>query len=112
MTKLSINKLACLADDSKVAQDAKLALEKYHKFCPPEKAQAMVVLGGDGFMLHCLHEYMDYNIPFYGMNCGTVGFLLNEFREENLIEIENKAIRLTDIPKLQRIARSEYTSGC
>ena len=43
-----------------------------------EKADALIVLGGDGFMLHSLHQYLQYNIPFYGMNCGSVGFLLNE----------------------------------
>lgn len=91
MTKLAIKKLACIADDSKVARDAKVKLEQHHSFCDPKKAQALVVLGGDGFMLHCLHEYMDCNIPFYGMNCGTVGFLLNEFREENLLHRINFA---------------------
>jgi NAD+ kinase len=45
-----------------------------------------VVLGGDGFMLRILHEYMHLNIPFFGINCGTVGFLMNEIKPENLLK--------------------------
>ena len=89
--KFTIERVACLADDSEVATQAKEKLESHISFCAPKEAQAMVVLGGDGFMLHCLHEFMDCNIPFYGMNCGTVGFLLNEFREENLLHRINFA---------------------
>jgi NAD+ kinase len=46
----------------------------------------IIVLGGDGFMLHTLHRYMHLNIPFFGMNSGTVGFLMNRYDEQNLIK--------------------------
>ena len=46
----------------------------------------MVCLGGDGFMLETLHETMSFNVPVYGMNCGSVGFLMNTFDEDNLPE--------------------------
>ena len=46
----------------------------------------IIVLGGDGFMLHNLHRFMDFAIPIYGMNCGTIGFLMNEFNPNNLID--------------------------
>lgn len=55
-------------------------------------ADLIVILGGDGFTLHCLHSLMNYNIPIYGINCGTVGFLLNPFDLDNLIEKLEKAI--------------------
>jgi NAD+ kinase len=55
-------------------------------------ADLIVVLGGDGFMLHCLHSLMHYNIPIYGINCGTVGFLLNPFDLENLLLKLEKAV--------------------
>lgn len=92
---LKINRLACVADDSDVARLAKEKLQAHVDFCAPKDAEALVVLGGDGFMLHSLHEYMKRDIPFYGMNCGTVGFLMNEFREENLLHRINYAKQAT-----------------
>ena len=47
-------------------------------------ADVIVALGGDGFMLQTLHGTMDMDTPVYGMNCGTIGFLMNEFQEEDL----------------------------
>ncbi len=44
----------------------------------------MVALGGDGLMLQTLHKFMGRNVPIYGMNRGSVGFLMNEFRETGL----------------------------
>ena len=49
-------------------------------------ARAVVALGGDGFMLETMHETLERDIPVYGMNCGTVGFLLNPFTEDGLLE--------------------------
>lgn len=53
---------------------------------PVEEADVIVALGGDGFMLHTLHRTMDLETPVYGMNRGTVGFLMNAYSEDNLIE--------------------------
>ena len=50
----------------------------------PEEADVIVALGGDGFMLQTLHAFMNTGKPIYGMNCGSVGFLMNEFREDDL----------------------------
>ena len=50
----------------------------------PEEAETLVVIGGDGAMLHALHEHLDLGIPFYGMNLGTLGFLMNEYAPQNL----------------------------
>ncbi|MEE9429393.1 MAG: NAD kinase, partial [Paracoccaceae bacterium] len=47
-------------------------------------ADVIVALGGDGFMLQTLHSTQHLSTPVYGMNCGTIGFLLNEFNDENL----------------------------
>jgi NAD+ kinase len=52
----------------------------------PENADVIVALGGDGFMLQTLHRFMTAGKPIYGMHRGTVGFLMNEFGEENLKE--------------------------
>lgn len=49
-----------------------------------EDASVIVALGGDGFMLQALHQFLGRNVPIYGMNFGSVGFLMNEYREEDL----------------------------
>ena len=53
---------------------------------PVESADVIVCLGGDGFMLETLHETMGCGLPVYGMNCGTVGFLMNPYVEDELPE--------------------------
>jgi NAD+ kinase len=79
--------IACIADNSEKAQTTYTALaKKYSITTDPKDADVIVVLGGDGFMLRCLHEYMNYDIPFYGINCGSVGFLMNEYHDNNLPE--------------------------
>ena len=70
--------------------DAGLALrqsmqEKYGA-ATPEEADVIVALGGDGFMLQTLHRNMKLEIPIYGMNQGTVGFLMNAFDQDDLLE--------------------------
>lgn len=67
------------------AQKAFKDLTKTFPNSPPEKSDFFVVLGGDGTMLHALHEYADYKKPFFGMNLGTVGFLMNPFKLEGLM---------------------------
>ncbi len=64
---------------------AKSLMEKYETV-PADTADVIVALGGDGHMLQTLHNYMQRNIPIYGMNRGTVGFLLNEYSDERLEE--------------------------
>ncbi len=61
---------------------------------PPDKADVIVALGGDGLMLQTMHRFMTEagaSKPIYGMNRGSVGFLMNEYREEGLIERLRKA---------------------
>lgn len=77
--------IACIADDTKKAMEAyDIISKKYDLVSDPSKADVIVVLGGDGFMLRCLHEYMKLDIPFYGINCGTVGFLMNQYDDNGL----------------------------
>ncbi|WP_136683795.1 NAD kinase [Falsirhodobacter xinxiangensis] len=60
------------------------ALVAIHGQSAPEEAEVIVALGGDGFMLQTLHETRERNVPVYGMNRGTVGFMMNAFALENL----------------------------
>ncbi len=55
-----------------------------------DNADVIVVLGGDGSMLHSLHDFTNIDLPIYGLNLGTLGFLLNEYKNKDLVErIEN-----------------------
>jgi hypothetical protein len=75
--------LASLAPEAGKARDA---LASRYGDAKPEDADVIVPLGGDGFMLRTLHKFMTSGKPFYGMHRGTVGFLMNEFREDGLRE--------------------------
>lgn len=73
-----------LAAPTEAAQAARKRLVALHGDTPPDRADIIVALGGDGFMLETQHRYLGQNRPIYGMNCGSVGFLMNDFREEDL----------------------------
>jgi NAD+ kinase len=84
------SRIAFVASPTPDARDAAETLMRRYDNVPPEEADVVVALGGDGLMLQVLHRFMDGCKPIYGMNRGTVGFLLNEFREDGLIErLEN-----------------------
>ncbi|PRY21193.1 NAD+ kinase [Aliiruegeria haliotis] len=78
--------IAFLASRAEIAQAARDALAEQYGNHDPENADLVVALGGDGFMLQTLHDTQHLNTPVYGMNCGTVGFLMNEFHVEGLPE--------------------------
>ncbi|WP_316896528.1 NAD kinase [Pseudodesulfovibrio indicus] len=86
-----IEKIACVASDTPKAREGLDRLARSYTLVPADRADALVVLGGDGFMLQTVHEYMDAGIPFYGMNRGTIGFLLNRFDPDGLMERINLA---------------------
>jgi len=79
-------RIAFLASETEIAQEACRHLAALHGNVPPEEADVIVALGGDGFMLHTLHATQYLDVPVYGMNCGTVGFLMNEYHEAGLLE--------------------------
>ena len=73
-----------LASQTRAAQDARAALVARYGEAPLAQAGVIVALGGDGFMLETLHATQTRDIPVYGMNRGTVGFLLNAFSLDEL----------------------------
>jgi NAD+ kinase len=73
-----------VASDSPDAQAAVAKLRARYGDVGPEEAKAIVALGGDGFMLQTLHVFLGKAKPIYGMNFGSIGFLMNEFREDGL----------------------------
>ena len=84
-------KIAFVASSSRKARDALLILQDRYDGVQPADADVIVALGGDGFMLHTIHEYLDRDIPIYGMNRGSLGFLMNEYAVDDLIERLGKA---------------------
>ncbi len=77
-------KIHFTASDSPDAQEALVAMRALYKDAGADDADVVVALGGDGFMLQTLHNFTGKGKPIYGMNLGSVGFLMNEFRETGL----------------------------
>ena len=84
-------KFAIAAADSEEAQEAKVRLTHRYGSSKPSEADVIVALGGDGFMLETAHEHLGSGKAIYGMNRGTVGFLMNTYDEENLEERLSRA---------------------
>lgn len=101
-------RLTCLIDKrSDAAVQAMEKLAQHYEFLPPdaEDLDVALVLGGDGFLLESMHGWLDRGVPFYGMNCGTVGFLMNNFSPDALYERLERA-RTAILFPLKMIARS------
>jgi NAD+ kinase len=94
MTPAPISRrLAFVASDRPEAQEARSRLAERYGDVGFDDAQVVVALGGDGFMLETLHRTIDQMKPIYGMNRGSVGFLMNEYSEDDLLERINAAER-------------------
>ena len=78
------DRMAFVASNAETAQDALKMLRGEYDSVAVEDADTVVALGGDGFMLATLHSLMNSGKPVYGMNKGTIGFLMNEFSQEDL----------------------------
>ncbi len=81
---MKYQKMACVAANSETAYQAKKLLHSRYNFVAVDQADVIIALGGDGFVLHCLHKYLNLQKPIYGFNKGTVGFLMNAFDESDL----------------------------
>lgn len=83
---MSDPKLSFLASQSDTAQKSLARLSDRYGALAPEEADIIVALGGDGFMLETLHSTQHLPTPVYGMNRGTIGFLMNEYAEDGLVD--------------------------
>ena len=81
---MTLQKLAFLASKKPDANDMRAALIERHGDTPASEADVIVAIGGDGFMLEVLRKFMAVNVPIYGINCGTVGFLMNPYEPDGL----------------------------
>jgi NAD+ kinase len=100
----SYDRIAFVASPAMEAQDSLQTLAAIYGNVAPDSADVIVALGGDGLMLQSLHKFMHAGKPIYGMHRGTVGFLMNEFRESGLRE-RLAAARITVIHPLLMCAR-------
>ena len=98
-------KLAFLAADTDKAQEALVSLERLYGRVELKRADVIVPLGGDGFMLETLHRYMSLKKPIFGMQRGSIGFLMNEYRDDGLPERVAKA-RGSKLRPLRMVART------
>lgn len=91
MKKSFVTRLTFVASNRPEAQEAREKLVARYGDVGLEDAQVIVALGGDGFMLESVHELMDNGKPIYGMNRGSVGFLMNDHHDEDLLGRINAA---------------------
>ncbi|MEO0637855.1 MAG: NAD kinase [Pseudomonadota bacterium] len=91
------------ASDADLAQEALTELTSIYGQCDAKAADVVVALGGDGFMLQTIHQTFDSKLPIFGMNKGTVGFLMNNYSPEDLPGRLSAAIH-TDISPLRMVA--------
>ncbi|MFO1129493.1 MAG: NAD kinase [Rhodospirillales bacterium] len=83
---MSFRSVAFVCSEHEDARRARARMISAYGDESPDLADVIVALGGDGFMLETLHRYMRRNVPIYGMNRGSVGFLMNIYNEERLFE--------------------------
>jgi NAD+ kinase len=99
--------MALVASHAESAQAAEIMLRERYPFVPIEEAEMIVALGGDGFLLHTLRERLNIGkvCPVFGMNRGTVGFLMNDWRIDGLIERLHRAKAFSVSPLEMRAVR-------
>lgn len=101
--------IAFVASQAEDAQAALAELSALYASVSPEEASVIVALGGDGFMLQTLHDTMNTGKMVYGMNRGSVGFLMNRYLTENLRERIEEAVENAVHPLLMVTIDNEGT---
>jgi NAD+ kinase len=99
---MATRKIAFVASRGAPAQEALLRLTERYGNVTPAKADVVVALGGDGFMLQTLHRHIKRQVPIYGMHRGSVGFLMNTYKETRLLERLKAATPVTVHPLRMR----------
>lgn len=86
MPEFSADRVSFVSSGTAESNAAMADLRARYGDCGPERAEIIVALGGDGLMLQTLHKVMTRSVPVFGMNCGSVGFLMNDYTTDGLIE--------------------------
>ena len=103
--------IAFLASEAEAAQQALHELRKRYGTTRPEGASVIVPLGGDGFMLETLHRFVTQGVPIFGMHRGSVGFLMNSYRVDDLPERIAAAQPVELHPLAMAAIREDGTTG-
>ena len=96
-------RIAFVAADSEEARQALKELESRYPHVPEEEADVIVALGGDGLILHTMHRILGTRKAIFGMNRGSVGFLMNDYSPDNLLDRLRQA-EVTEIHPLRMLA--------
>jgi NAD+ kinase len=99
-------RVAIVASEAESAQAALSELVQLYPTVDPDRAELVVALGGDGFMLQTLHRFIDRGIPIYGMHRGSVGFLMNAYRPDELMARLERAETVTLYPLAMTATRA------
>jgi len=102
-----MNKFHFIFDRTKKSKRLKKTILKKNKSFPIKNSKVILVAGGDGFMLRIMKKYYKLNKPFYGINCGLIGFLMNKYTSEKIEEKvkKSKAIAINPLEiKTQNIS--------
>tara|TARA_A100001234_G_C12587432_1_gene368918 strand:+ start:31 stop:804 length:774 start_codon:yes stop_codon:yes gene_type:complete len=99
--------LLIVSDKNKKSENIKLKVLKKVQNTQFKKRKLIIVIGGDGFMLQTLKKFYKYKKPFYGINSGDYGFLMNKFYEKNFLKNISKS-DLIKISPLQMIVKNKF----
>jgi NAD+ kinase len=104
-------RIAVVAAETEAAQQAREELGRRYDCVSPEGAEVIVPLGGDGFMLETLHRFLSKGVPIFGMHRGSVGFLMNVYRPDGLLDRISSAQPVVLHP-LEMTAIDEHGGRC
>ena len=99
---MAVKKITFIASETNQATEAKKKLTELYGNSDIKEAEFIVALGGDGQMLQVLHQFIGSGIPIYGMNCGSIGFLMNELSFDNL----NKKLENSEMTEINPLKMS------
>tara|TARA_B100000945_G_C20350644_1_gene582064 strand:+ start:51 stop:818 length:768 start_codon:yes stop_codon:yes gene_type:complete len=105
-----MKKFHFIFDITKKSKKLKRKIFKKNKTFPIKKSDVIIVGGGDGFMLRTIKKYYKFNKPFYGINCGLIGFLMNKYNYEKIQEKINKSRSIVINPleiKINTVSRKK-----
>ena len=100
---MNLNKPVFLASSNNEAIEQKKVLEEQYGINSLDNADVIVVLGGDGFMLEAIKSYMSHNLPLFGLNYGSIGFLMNASNKDNLIKRINLSQSIVIAPLSMKV---------
>ena len=102
---MKLEKIAFVASSAESAQQALRQVEKRYGNMQVEDSDAVVAIGGDGFMLQTLHRNMCYNKPTYGLMQGSIGFLMNQYQDDSFLPERLARAKVTELHPLRMVAR-------